>query len=955
MKKLLKIVAVVALVVVAALVVAFFAIKAAFPPEKIRGMVAEQLTKTLGREASVGGAELSIWPLGVKVRDVRVANNTGAGFSADPLLNLPLVQVEIDLAKLLTFQVAIDEIALVDLSLNYEVMPDGRTSIDGLGGEADTTKKDTSKLDLSKIELPGTLNLKEFRIENAKVVFNDRGANRKIVLGDIDETVALDLDRTLENIQTTGELVINEIAVEDSASGVRKGNVRISLTHDLGVNLRAQHIEIRKVAVGVQSILVTMQGSADRFMEDIRLVDLKIASNEMQLAELLKEVPAGINPEIAKVKASGSAHFEVAVKGAIVAGKLPAVDGKISLNNLAVSHSDLPAGISALNGQIAFSENALLVKPFAFQLAAQPVNVVVEAEQLLAAKPLLKQLVVNANLDLGALFALASKLAPIPAGTDVKGTLLANLQANGVLDPAHPEGLNVQGGAELKNIVAKTAEIPDAVSLNGAVAFSNTSITTIQAVKVGPSDVTVNVDVRDYLAYVMPRLAAGKKLTANVNVSSTNLEIDRLLPPSDANKPEEAESLPMEQWPELPDVNVNLNVNLARTVFRHLTLSDFKMAMGMANQKVNLDINGRLYEGSFGSKVAVDLTDRKSAGVKLGFNVSKVEANDFISNGNDNIEGKSMLAQQLRGLDNTVYGKLSMNMDVNTKGLPQTFLDNLNGPISVQVTQGKLMGSKVASSITGTVSDFEIAGRKVLKDVVKFDLNNLTFKDLKADFEAKNGQLLVKNWNMDAGGLGALALNGAVGFDGALNLGVQNTFTAEMSKKLDGLVGGAQKAIAGAAGKALGGLGSSVASGIASVSLYPKDKSGNALFFLGLGGSLTSPKAQIDKPRMASALSSSNSAAASPATDLKANVTAKLDDAKAKAQAALDAKKAELQAQADAKKAELQAQADAKKAELKAQADAKKAELKAKTDAKKNEATSKAKDALKGGLKGFGK
>jgi len=949
MKKMIKIAGVLAVLLVAALVAAFFVVKAAFPPEKIRTLVAEQLTKNLGREASVGGANLSIWPLGVKVRDVRIANNPGAGFSSDPLLDLPLAVVAIDLGKLLTFSVAIDEIALVDLSLNYEVMPDGRTSIDGLGGPADTTQKDTAKLDLSTIELPGSLNLKEFRIENAKVVFNDRAAGRKVVLGDIDQTVALDLDRTLENVKTTGELLVQEISVEDAGSGVRKGNVHISLKHDIFTNLRTQHLEIRKVAVGVQSIEVTLQGSVDRFMEEIKIVDLKIASNDMQLAELLAEVPAGINPEIAKVKASGSAQFEVAVKGAVVPGALPPVNGSISLANLALSHSDLPAGISALNGKIQFSESALSVKPFAFQLAGQPVNVLIEAEQLLSPKPLLKQFVVNANLDLGALFALASKIAPIPAGTDVKGFLLANVQASGLLDPAHPEGLNVSGGAELKNIVAKVAELPDAVSLNGAVAFSNTAITTTQAAKIGASDVTLQVALKDYLAFVSPKLAAGKRLTADISVTSGNLEIDRLLPPGNSDKPEETqESLPMELWPELPDMVVNLNVALGRTVFRHLTLSDFKLGMRMADQKVALDLGGRLYEGTFGTKLSADLTDRKSAQVKLAMNVNQVEANDFISNGNDNIEGKSVLAEQLRALDNTVYGKLIFNMDVSTHGLPQTFLDNLNGPISARVTQGKLVGSKIAGSITDGVAGFEIAGRKVLKDVVKFDLNNMQFKDLHADFEAKNGKLLVKDFQMDAGGLGALALNGGIGFDGSLDLGVQNTFTAEMSKKLDGLVGGAQKAIAGAAGKALGGLGSGVAAGIGAMSLYPKDGAGNALFFLGLQGSLTSPKAQIDKPRMASALASSNKNATSPATDLKANVTAKLNDAKAQAQAALDAKKAELEAQANAKKAELQAQADAKKAELEAKANAKKNEV-------KSQATSKAKDALKGGLKGFGK
>lgn len=950
MKKLIKVAGILLAIIVVALVAAFFVIRATLPPEKIKAMVSAELTKALGRETTVGGAGFSIWPLGVEVTDVKIVNNPGAGFSADPLLSLPKAVVAIDLTKLLVLQVAVDEISLHGLALNYEVMPDGRTSIDGLGGPADTTAKDTSKLDLSTIELPGTLALKAFRIVDASVIFNDRASGRKIVLGDIDQQVSLDLDRTLENVTTTGDLTISEIAIEDAGLGVRKGNVRIGLHHDLFVNVRQQHLEIRKVEASLQSIVVTVKGSADRFLEDIKVVDVNVASNEMQLAELFKEIPAGINPEIAKVTASGSASFAVTVKGPVTPDALPPLDGFIKLSNIAVSHSDLPAGVSALNGDIRFTANDLSVKPFSLQLAGQPVNVVVEASQLLSPKPLLKQLAVDARIDLGAMFALASKIAPIPAGTDLKGMLTAKLAASGVIDPAHPEGLNVAGSADLAGVVAKTAEIPDAIGLNGNVAFSNTAITTTQAVKIGPSDVTAKVAVKDYLAFVMPRLAAGKKLTADVSVVSGNLELDRLLPPGNADKPEE-QAIPMEQWPELPDVIVNLDVQLARTVFRHLTLSDFRMGMRMADNKVALDLNGRLYEGGFSSKVAVDLTDRRSAGVNFGMKVQNVEANDFISNGNDNIEGETMLAKQLRDLDNTIYGKLNLDMQVTTRGLPQTFVNNLTGPVSVSVRQGKLMGSKIASSITSGVTDFEIAGRKVLKDVVKFDANDITFSDLSASLEAKDGKLLVKDFQIDAGGLGKLALDGGIGFDGSLNLGVKNTFTATMSQKLESLVGGAQKAVANLAGKALGGVGASVANGINSVSLYPKDEGGNALFFLGLGGTLTSPKASIDKPRMTSALASSNknsAAAANPVADLKANVTAKIDNAKAQAQAALDAKKKELEAQAAAKQKELEAQAEAKKKELEAQAEAKKNEV-------KNNVSNKAKDALKGGLKGFGR
>jgi len=914
MKKLLKVLCILALVFVLALVVAFFAIRQAFPPEKIQAIVEKQASEILKREVKVGGAALKIWPLGIQIKDVKVANNPGGGFSKDPLLDLPLVTVKIDLAKLLIFQVAIDKISLENMSLLYEVMPDGRTSIDGLGGEPDTTAavKDTAKLDLSKIELPGSLALNSLNIKNAKVVFNDRSQKRKIVLGSINLNTSLSLNKTLENVKTSTSLTLNEISLEDAGIGVRKGGIKIFLNTDINANLRNQHIDIQNFSAGLQSINIKLSGTVDRFLENIKVADLKVESNQMDLSALLKEIPEGINPELPKVRASGTASFNAVVKGAIVPEKIPPVKGNLVLSNIAVSHSDLPAGISSLTGNIAFTENTVSIKPFTFQLAGQPTSVSLDASNLLSPQPLLNNLSVNTNLDLGVLFALANKIISIPSVSALSGKVNANVGAKGILDPARPERLSVNGGANLQNVVVKTPLIPDAISVNGAVKFSNTEISVEPAVKIGRSDVRVKAVVKDYLAMVMPRLAAGKKTSVNVDVNSSNLELDRLIPPGDPNKPQAAESLPMEQYPELPDVVANINVNLANTVFRYLTLSDFNLGVNYANNKANVSGKGRFYTGGFSTKAAVDLSNRKSANVKFALNVDRVEANDFISNARHNITGNSEIAKQLRNLDNTIFGKFSMNLDISTKGMPQNFVDNLSGPISLQITNGSLKGSKVLGSIGNSISGFEIAGKKVLSGKIPVsNKGDMSFDDLKASFEAKNGQLLVKDFKINAGALGLLAFTGGVGFDGALNLKLQNTLNSSISSSLNNLTKASP------------------------IALYSKDEKGNALLFFNVGGTFSDPKITLDANKMAN-----------PIGNLKDAATAKLNEVKDKAQQKLNEEKAKLEAKKKELEAKAKAEADAKKKELEAKA-------KAEAEAQKQKAASAVQNRAKDALKGF--
>ncbi len=902
MKKIFKILGVVVALVVVVLVAAFFVVKSKFPPEKIQTLVEEQASGILKREVKVGGANFSLLPLGIQLKDLKIANNPGNGFSKEPFVDLPLALIKIDILKLLIFQVAIDKISIENLTLLYEVMPDGRTSIDGLGGEPDTTaKKETAKLDLSKIELPGSFALNSFQIKNAKVIFNDRSQKRKIILGSINLKTGISLNRTLENVKTSTSLSLKEISMEDAGLGVRKGGIGIFFDADINSNVRTQHLDIQKLSVGLQSIKINVSGTLDKFMDDIKIVDLKVESNQINLAELIKEIPAGINPEISKVSASGTIAFNAAAKGAVVPNKTPPVSANLVLSNIAVGHSDLPTGISSLTGNIALTENTLNIKPFSFQLAGQPTSILLEASNLQSPQPSLNNLSVNSKLDLGVLFTLANKLVTIQELSSLTGKLEATIGANGIIDPANPQKLSVNGNANLQNIVAKTPTIPDAVSVNGVVKFSNTEISVDPSVQIGKSDVKVKAVVTDYLAMVMPRLAVGKKTNINVNVSSSNLDLDRLLPPGDATQPQKQDEVPMEIYPELPDIVAIVNVNLANTVFRYLTLSDFNLGINFANKKANVVSKGRLYTGGFNTNVAVDLNNRKSADVKLALNVDKVEANDFITNGRKNISGESEMAKQIRSLDNTIFGKFSMKMDVRTKGLPQNFVDNLIGPISVQIANGSLRGSKILGGVGEGLSKFEIAGKKVLNPPIN-NKGDMSFDDLKAEFEARGGQLLVKDFNVNARSLGLLAFTGTVGFDGILKLNMQNTLSSSISSGLNNLTKASP------------------------VSLYQKDSKGNALLFFNIGGSLGDPKVTLD--------ASKNS---NPVGQLKDMASAKLNEAKDKAAAKLNEEKAKL----EAKKKELEDKA-------KAEAEAKKKEA---TSKAKDAATDKAKGLLKGGLK----
>src|SRR3954471_8529732 len=148
---------------------AYFAIKIAFPPAKIKELVHKHGSEALNRDVSVQDVSIRVFPnLKLSVREINVAN--AQGFSADPCIKLRELALSINFLSLLKFSPVVNEIKLVDPEILYEVSRDGHNNLEGIG-KTDTAAppKDTSKT----LESPAAVALKSFVIENGRVRYRD--------------------------------------------------------------------------------------------------------------------------------------------------------------------------------------------------------------------------------------------------------------------------------------------------------------------------------------------------------------------------------------------------------------------------------------------------------------------------------------------------------------------------------------------------------------------------------------------------------------------------------------------------------------------------------------------------------------------------------------------------------------------------------------------------------------
>jgi uncharacterized protein involved in outer membrane biogenesis len=886
---------------------AYFAIKIAFPPAKIKELVHKHGSEALNRDVSVQDVSIRIFPnLKLSVREVNVAN--APGFSSEPALKLRELALSINFMSLLKFSPVVNEIKLVEPEILYEVDRNGRNNLEGIG-KPDTAvvAKDTSKA----IESPAGVALKSFVIENGRVRYRDLKSGREIILGKINQNVSLDLDQRLEDVKTKGRLEILEIKVSDSASGLRTGNIKVTVRHDIHLNLPAERVQIRSLELGFQDIRATVKGEATRFMTKPPVLDFTLSAPGIKLASVLKEVPASLSPDIPKLTAKGIASLEARIQGALDTGSVPDVTARFTIQDGGVGHKDLPAGVENLNLELDLNGDSLKLARFAFDLGGNPVKMDGLITSIKAPVPMLQEFNVNALLDIGKLVPLLQKLALVDKALKAEGMVQADIKAAGPLDPNAPQNLKANGVIELKGVAAEGKPLPQPLKLTGLVKIDNDKINENLAVKIGQSDFTVNGTVTNYLAMAMPKAAsAGKpggqgQTKAKLSIQSTFLNLDELMPAGE-KKEAEKEGPPMTKWPSLPNVEADVDVKLAKTQLMNLAMTDFSAKTTLAGSVVNTALKGTLYSGGFSSAVKADLKDSSDAKVAFKLDVNRVEANDFISRLNDRIPGDSRLMKSLSRADSTIFGKFNLNMDVNTHGTPQQVVDNLIGKINFALLDGKLME-------TGLVKGLSDALGKVNKSLAFHDF---TFSNFKTDLEAVGGKLLVKDCSISESVVGAIMAVGTIGFDNTLNLTLESHLPAGLSST----VAGASGALASEVAKL------SKIPALGNASLVPMDKAGRAVVYFLVGGTLAKPSFSLDAKRMAGEATSG---------------------AKSAIGDALQKKKDELKAQANAEKEKLEAQA-------KARADEEKKKVEAAAEEQKKKASEEAKKQGKKVLKGLG-
>jgi uncharacterized protein involved in outer membrane biogenesis len=869
--KIFKRILLIALLILAVFVVtAYVTVKLAFPPEKIAAILRDQGTEILGRPVGLKKVGIRLFPkIRVSAEGVELAN--APGFSDEPAARLERLDLSVSFWSLLKFAPVIHEVRLVEPDILFEVDSSGHNNLEGLGG-SDTSETDTA------LTLPANVALEAFVIDGGRVRYRDAVSRLQVTLGRIDQKASLTADRELRDVRTEGTLEISEISIEDSALGLRKGGVKITVAHRIRADVPADSVNLESVQLAFQDVKATLAGRVHAMTSPSPDVDLRFSAPSVSLASLLKEIPEGISPEIRKFRAAGTASLDARVTGVVDSVSIPRVYADVTVKDGAFGHADVPQGVDQFGMAMRVRGDTLTLDRLGFVMGPNPVKMTAKVLSIFDSIPHVQSFVLDAKFDLANLTALAREMGLLDASMKVSGLQTLAVKASGPVDLARPERLQVTGEAQSTGVkVALTGYPP--VTVNGRSEFSNQKIRSRLQTQIGKSDAAVDAEVTGYLAMVFPERAAGRRPHVRADVRSRLVDLDELLGVMPAS---EDTSAPMTEYPEWPPVDADVTVALARTRLMGLEMTAFSLKTALRQASADVNLGGTLYGGGFTSSVRAVPKTAKDMGVALKLKVNKVEANDFISRLNDHVPLKNKLLKALAGTDNSVFGQFNLDLDIVTSGLPAQFVERATGTSAFSVVEGRLVGIEWTKALSASLSKVHSS----------LGYSEFRFSQLKGDLALEQGKLLVRNFNFAAPRVGSALAQGVIGLDSKLNLELTQTLPAEASRL-----------VASGSAAALDRLARATGTALPAGSLLPTDASGRALVYYKIGGEVTKPSFTLDAKRMA------NEGAAGAA---KTALQDALKQKEAEAKARLEAERAKLEGAArervNAEKARLEAE-----------------------------------------------
>ncbi len=731
-------------------------LKAMFPPERLRELAVPQLESRFGRDVSLGGVKLKVFPyIAIRLQNLAVANPPG--FSSSPAVQLDALDLRLELWPLLRREYKLSQVRLIGPILRYEVATDGTNNLAGILVKDTAAAARGAGADGSNSGL--RFYVKDLVVVNGGVLYRNAETGRAIrarVNGNLNVTPARRAGGTMAS---DGELKFaGGLMVMRGRGTTRLPDIEIeyrALFNPSDGRIAVPKLHIRTAGLRLEGTGVSRVTDEADEADQGRTVRLDLASDEFQIADLIAQLA---RPE-QKSAFSADGRATLAIRWAGLLGgpnaETPSLTGTATYSELTVSTAKRGQLVSGASGTVSFTPQMFNAPNITGRLLGRPFRARVHVNDF-----------ENPSIDghLTGEFDLAQlqefrQGEPMP----VTGSAAIDIDFRG---PARDtERWNIDGPIHLTNVSYASPRLPAPAEI--AEATIHLSGGGIRAdgvlIRFGESDVSISFSSTQFVRYMLSepatrgvappiqftarssRLATSDLRREQPAVGYSDLVKARLTGRQVDGQDPATIARARYHLPELADYRASGSMSIAEWVNPPTNAQDVSFQIELADGVIEVtQVRGRVYGGRLSGGLRLDLdASQHPYEVEYDLNLTTAQAGALL-------ERWTTLGQRFTG---TVNFDITGSSPLDDGFLPMPASFSAIG--SVNFAEGRFQDFGITDAVK---QRFSLAPDKLSQ-----------FKQLGGPFEIRDGQFVVRNWSFGSGEITGV-ISGSAGLGGVLDL-----------------------------------------------------------------------------------------------------------------------------------------------------------------------------------------
>lgn len=745
MKKFLKIVAIVAVVLIAVALVVPLALKS-----KVGDIVKKEAGELLTAEVDFRSLDLSLlrhFPhASVELEGLTVV--CAAPFEGDTLASVGRISVVVDLmslfgdsgyevTKLLVDKAHLHARKLADGSVNWDVMkPSDEPAEEKEPAEADEPSA-------------FRLRMRDVRLSEAVVRYEDDSTGMRAGVDPLDLRLSGDLSGERSDL----DLRLEAHRLSYAAGGVallRDADLTADVTLD--ADLKNKRFTFSDNILSLNAIALSLDGWV-ALADDRTEMDVRVNSSKVEFRDVLSLVPAFYTRDFENLTASGQLTLDAWAKGVLAGDRLPAFETTLAVRDGSFKYASLPKAVTgitidarAANPGGTADATTVDVPTFALTMAGNALR-----GSFSAATPMSDlrfKAAAAGKVDLGAV----KEVYPLGDSIALAGVVTADMQASGRMSDIEREryeAIAASGRLTVEGVTAALAGLPEVKVRRAAMSVSPAALTLSElGVTVGRSDIEASGTLSNYIGYLL----RDQTLRGRLDVRSSLLDLNELLgDASEASADTGAAAAPadtaaMRAVVVPQNLDLALGASLKKILFQKMVLDDFTGSLTVAKGTVSMN---RLAMNAFGGRMSASGSYSTAADAQRPALKLKAEIADAsFSTTFDQLD----VVRRMVPLFEKTGGDYSMSLDLATR-LTQT----MDPDYATLQADGAIRSKNIRVQ---NIAVFDQLAAALKNDA----LRRIEAKDVDIRFTIRDGRIATQPFDLSVGGI-SLNLSGSTGLD----------------------------------------------------------------------------------------------------------------------------------------------------------------------------------------------